>query len=179
LTVPVAPDAAPNKLTLRQLGNTRRAAALLQRVVEAAPRFAQLLSGASPGPHEGEEILSLLPEGKTADEKFVYAVELEGVCIGCVDLIRDYPDTNTAHIGLLLLAQAYEGCGLGSASLAHIEALVRTWPECSRLRVGIVERNARALAFWTRHGFVPTGESKPYGVDPIGSRVLIYAKPLA
>ena len=163
---------------MRALGNTPRGAALLQRVVEAAPRFAQLLSGAAPGPHEGEEILSLLPEGKTADDKFVYSVELDGVCIGCIDLIRGYPDAATAHIGLLLLAQAYEGCGLGSASLARIETLVRAWPECSRLRVGIVERNARALAFWTRHGFAPTGESRPYGVDPIGSRVLFYAKPL-
>lgn len=176
--MPVSPDAAPGDLTLRPLGNTPRGAALLQRVVEAAPRFAQLLSGAAPGPHEGEEILSLLPDGKTADDKFVYAVELDGVCIGCVDLIRGYPDAQTAHIGLLLLAQAYEGCGLGSASLARIETLVHAWPECSRLRVGIVERNARALAFWTRHGFAPTGETKPYGVDPIGSRVLIYAKPL-
>ena len=177
--MPVSPAAIPGDLQLRRLAGSPRDAALLQRVVEAAPRFAHLLSGAAPGPHEGEEILSLLPEGKTQGDKFVFAIELDGVCIGCVDLIRDYPDPQTAHIGLLLLAQAYEGAGLGRASLARIEAFVSGWPECSRLRVGIVERNARALDFWARQGFVPTGETQPYGVDLVSSQVLIYTKPLA
>ena len=164
---------------LRRLSANAHDIATLQHCIEGAPRYARLLSGAPAGPNEGRDILAMLPRGKTQDDKFVFAIEADGHCVGCIDMMRGFPDPTTVHIGLLLVAEAHEGHGWGGAALAQIEAMVRAWGPFARLRIGIVENNARAFAFWTRHGFVPTGEVKPFGVEAVTSQVLIYTKPLA
>lgn len=150
----------------------------LQRVIEDAPRYADLTTGAPPGSADAQSLYTILPDGKTYDDKFVLGIHRDEAMVGCIDLIRGYPDPDTAHIGLLLIGEGQEGRGFGRAAYAGLEDLVRSWESCTRLRLGVVRSNDRALRFWSALGFVPTGEVKPYRYGSIVSEVVLYAKVL-
>ena len=87
----------PRHVTLRELNGERAEMADLQRVIEAAPRYAQLVTGVPPGQADAQSTYSILPEGKSYDDKFVFGIYLDDRMIGCVDLIRGYPNTSTAY----------------------------------------------------------------------------------
>ena len=167
------------RITLRGLEGTRDDMDALQRVLEAAPRYAERLTGAPPGAADAQSTYTVLPDGKSYDDKFVLGVFAGDTLVGCVDLIRGYPDPATAHIGLLLIAEAYEGRGIGRAAFAQVEAFVIGWRTCTQLRLGVLADHRRAHRFWTALGFLPTGERKPYRYGPIATDVVVYAKPLA
>lgn len=52
----------------------------------------------------------------------------------------------------MLVDPAHRGNGLGPLLLAHVEGLARE-RGAPRLVIGVLEANARALAFWERQGF--------------------------
>lgn len=151
----------------------------LQRVLEAAPGYAKVVTGADIAPSDAQSIYTTLPEGKAYEDKFVFGVFRGPTMVGCVDLIRGYPDVQTAYLGLILIDERYQGRGVGKAVYRLIEAQVRAWPECHWLRLGVVRSNIAVLPFWQRLGFVETGELKPYRFRNMVSEVLVLAKPLS
>jgi RimJ/RimL family protein N-acetyltransferase len=92
-------------------------------------------------------------------------------------VIRGYPVRESAVIGLLLLAEAWQRRGIGRAFAALLEQRIASWPEIERFRLGVVASNAGALAFWRKLGYRETGEVKanPEFVD----KVIVLEKPLA
>jgi GNAT superfamily N-acetyltransferase len=76
-----------------------------------------------------------------------------GRLIGCFDIVRGYPDSKIAFIGLLLFVESEQGKSHGVEALQYIECLAGQWG-CTRLRIAVIETNKRALSFWTREGFV-------------------------
>jgi RimJ/RimL family protein N-acetyltransferase len=151
----------------------------LQRVLTSAPEFSRLVMGVPAGPAEAQSTWSGLPEGKGYDDKFVFGVYAGDEMVGCADVIRAFPDATTAHIGLLLIVEAYQGRGLGAAAYRIIESYARDWPGCLRMRTGVVRTNARVLPFWHAMGFAETGETKPYRYSRIESEIVILAKRIA
>jgi RimJ/RimL family protein N-acetyltransferase len=97
--------------------------------------------------------------------------------IGCADVIRGYPTPDKAVIGLLLLAEPWQGHGFGRAFAALVEQAIAGWDAITRLRIGVALANSRALRFWQRLGYVETGEVKP--ADPGGFPVAVLEKPLS
>jgi len=150
----------------------------LQQVIEAAPTYVERVTGLPPGPSDAQSTYMVLPEGKGYEDKFVFGIYLEGEMVGCVDLIRAYPDAETATLGLLLVAERYQRQGLGRAAFAELERLVRAWPSVKRVRLGVVMTNAAVLPFWERLGFRRMGEVKPYRYANVASEVVILEKPL-
>jgi uncharacterized protein len=170
--------AAP-RVTLRLLRGDAREMAELQRVLEAGPTYAERITGAPPGRADAQSLYSVLPPHKGYEDKFVLGVYLDDTMIGCVDLIRGYPDEHTAHLGLLLLAEPYQGRGFGAAAYRAIEDYIRHWgPNWERLRIGVVRTNEEVLPFWTKLGFVRTGEVKPYRYSNVTSETLVLSKAL-
>ena len=86
----------------------------LQRVIEEAPTYAHRITGTSPGPAEAQSTYTILPEGKSHEDKFVFGVYRAGGMVGCADLIRGYPDAATAVLGLLLVSENHQRRGIGS-----------------------------------------------------------------
>jgi GNAT superfamily N-acetyltransferase len=165
---------------LRLLKGDAQEMAELQHVLEAAPTYAERITGAPPGSADAQSVYSVLPPDKGYEDKFVLGVYLEDVMIGCVDLIRGYPDGHTAHLGLLLLAESYQRRGIGKAAYLAVEDYVRRWgPEWTRVRIGVVRTNEEVLSFWTKLGFAPTGEVKPYRYANVASETLVLCKSLA
>jgi GNAT superfamily N-acetyltransferase len=151
----------------------------LQRVLEAAPSYAERVTGVPPGQADAQSMYSVLPPGKGYEDKFVFGIYLEKMMIGCADLIRGYPDEQTALLGLLLMAEPYQGKGFGKSAYRAIEDYIRHWgPDWKRVRIGVVRTNEEVLPFWTKLGFLRTGEVKPYRYSNISSETLVLSKEL-
>ena len=167
-------------VTLRLLdGDDLADMAALQRVLEEAPGYAERVTGLPVGATDAQSTYSILPPAKSYDDKFVFGIFAGSRMIGCADLIRGWPRPDTAHVGLLLLAEPYQGKGHGRRAYEALEACIRGWGTCGRVRVGVVQTNAQALPFWRRIGFAPTGEVKPYSYADVRSQVVILERQLA
>jgi GNAT superfamily N-acetyltransferase len=164
-------------IELRLLEGEPAEMAELQAVLEGAPRYAERLTGAPPGWADALSTYTALPEGKTYDDKFVFGLYAEGKMVGCADLIRDWPRRGSAHLGLLLIAEAFQGRGYGRAACREVESVARGW-HAERLRIGVLRVNEEVLPFWNKLGFRATGEVKPYRYGPVVSETSILEKPL-
>jgi hypothetical protein len=87
--------------------------AALQKVLEAAPRYAFNVSGALQTKSAAEEVFSALPDGFDRSQKYVYGIFVDSKLVGCIDVLRGFPSNNTVMIGLLLLAEKQQKKGLG------------------------------------------------------------------
>ena len=80
---------------------------------------------------------------------------------------------------LIVLRQLYvlpplQGRGIGGMLLDEV---IESFPEASAIRLEVEERNARAIAFYTANGFVPSGETGEH--SGTGAPTLIYSRNLA
>ena len=148
----------------------------LQCVLEAAPGYFRIVTGAPPGPAEAQSLCTALPQGKGYDDKFVWVLYSGAAMIGCADVIRGYPTADKAVIGLLLLAEPWQRRGLGRAFATLVEQAISGWDAIRCLRIGVALDNPLALRFWRRIGYVETGEVKP--AESTGVMVAVLEKPL-
>src|SRR5205809_5249751 len=130
----------------------------LHRDLEASPTYFATVTGLPPGPAEAQSTFTALPPGKDYDDKRVWGLYAGDNMIGCADVIRGYPVREKAVIGLLLLAEHWQHRGLGRAFALLVEQVIGGWREITTLRVGVVDRNTAALAFWRKLNYAETGE---------------------
>lgn len=64
------------------------------------------------------------------------------------------------------VAPEHRGLGLADELLNEACRVAGESLAADRLELGVHEDNARAQAFYSRHGFRPTGASRPYPQDP-------------
>jgi ribosomal protein S18 acetylase RimI-like enzyme len=130
----------------------------LESVLLGAPRFSLLTEGRPPRREDAAEMLSALPPHATLDQKHFFAIYLGRTMAGCADVIRGWPRADTAHLGLLMLSESYQGMGHGRRAYRELEQLISSWSEIRCLRLAIIESNQPAFPFWRALGFVETGE---------------------
>ncbi len=160
-------------VTLRLVTGEPAEMASLQGVLDAAPAYAERVTGQPPGAADAQSLFSILPDGVDYSSKFVWAVMHDATMVGCIDVIRGWPAADTALVGLLLISEPYVRRGLGTAAFQAMQTEVGGWPEIRRLRAAVVETNADVLVFWAGLGFRETGETKPYRYDKLVSRTRI------
>ena len=165
-------------VTLRLVQGEPDEMAKLQRVLESAPAYTHRVTGLPPVATEAQSTYSILPPGKSYDDKFVFGVERGGRMVGCVDVVRGYPDAQTAYVGLLLVAEPFQRQGIGRAAYRALESVIRSWRTCVRVRLAVVATNEAVIPFWSKLGFVPTGEVKPYRYAGVVSESIILEKVL-
>ncbi len=169
---------APGLLRLRTLTGTPAEMAALQAVLEAAPRYYEAAQGGPPGPAEAQSTFTALPPGRSYDDKRVYGLYAGDAMVGVADVVRGWNAPDKAIIGLLLLAEPWQGRGLGRAFAALVLEALGEWPEIATARVAVVASNSGALAFWRRLGFRETGEVRP-ATPPFVAEVVVLERPLA
>jgi GNAT superfamily N-acetyltransferase len=167
------------EIQIRELRGEPDEMAELQRVLEGAPDYFERITGSPPGRVEAQSNYTHLPDGKGYEDKFVYGVFRNDDMVGCADVIRGYPTDETAQIGFLLIAEAYQRQGIGRAAYQQIEEQCRSWPGIERVRIGVVETNAMVIPFWEKMGFRRTGETRPYRYGPVHSTAIIFERILA
>jgi GNAT superfamily N-acetyltransferase len=167
-----------DEVSIRLLQGEREEMAALQRVFEGSPSYFGRVTGAPAVRADAQSTYSALPEGKGYEDKFVFGIFSGQTMVGCIDLLRGFPEERTAHIGLLLIDEEHQRQGIGEDALRQLESFVRAWGSCSLLRAGVVGTNSDVLPFWIGQGFRRTGESKPYSYNHVESSVEILVKDL-
>lgn len=127
-------------------------AGVLFALLQQASDYSLLVEGRRPTLDDAIKELSALPPGKPLQDKCFGGYWVDGALIGCMDLIRGYPEPDIAYLGLLLFASAHRGAGHGVAALSHLSDLARSWG-CARMRLAVIDKNVRGLRFWRREGF--------------------------
>ncbi len=165
-------------VTIRLLNGEPSEMRELQRVLEEAPTYAQRVTGLPVGSADAQSLYIDLPPGKTDEDKFVFGIFLGDEMVGCIDLVRAYPNPTTAHIGLLLISEKYHGQGIGRQAYDLAEQFIREWGTCDTIRLGVVRTNEEVISFWKKLGFEPTGEVKPFHYASVVSETIVFQKPL-
>jgi len=94
-----------------------------------------------------------------------------------IDVTEDMIDKGVGHIGLFQVATALQGTGLAHDLYQGLEDWLAS-RGMDVLRLGVLDGNARGMAFWTRHGFLATRRRQ--GTAPNGKTHLSHVlyKPL-
>ena len=146
-----------NPLAARRL--TEADAAQVCALMQGNPLFYRY-HPPQPTPESIRTDMTALPPGKAMEDKWFVGF-YDGDClIAVMDLILNYPAADTAFIGLFMTAHDRQGCGLGSRILRDCIARLAA-AGYHRLRLAVDEGNPQSLAFWTKNGFVLTGEVHP------------------
>ncbi len=130
-------------------------AGLLQACLAGAPDYFERTEGAPADPDAAARLLS---EAEADDRRRLFLVRARGsgAALGVLDLWLDQPEPGTAHLGLLLLAEAWQGRGYGLEAAGALErSLALAGYDTLRLSVG--DENPEARAFWDRAGFAEVG----------------------
>jgi ribosomal protein S18 acetylase RimI-like enzyme len=150
----------------------------LQRVLGSAPLYWKRIANKTIESNGAFNVLQALPDGKTYADKYAFGVFQSREMIGCIDLIRGFPDSETAMLGLLIISESHQKQGLGKACYEALEKVIRSWPEIRKVRIGVIEANGIVLPFWKSLGFVETGVRRPYEDNGVVSENIVLEKAL-
>jgi RimJ/RimL family protein N-acetyltransferase len=163
---------------LKPLQGTEAEIAEMQRVLEGAPTYFELTTGHPPGAAEGQSLFTSLPPGFDYRDKFVWAIRHDDRSVGCIEVIKGWPEPGTVIIGLFLLQESSAGLGIGGEAYRLLEAELRGWSGITTIRAAVVATNRQVLGFWERMGFTQTGEIKPFRYEQFVSDAIILTKPM-
>jgi len=128
-------------------------ASAVQTFFERCNDFNLLVDGEDVSPTSGQDIFLEVPTGRSLADKFLFGVfDQAEQLVGLLEGMWGYPQSGVCWIGLLLLAPASRGQGLGRQLMAAFEDFARAQGSQS-LMLGVVEENACAYAFWGNLGF--------------------------
>ena len=163
---------------VRRIDADAHTEAAVQALHERAADYVHRLWGLPPDPNSGVDFFARLPPGKAAADKHTLGVFDGESMVGCIDLVRGWPDEATAVIGLLLLEPPARGRGAGRQAFAAIEAQARAWPEITQLRALVIASNDVARPFWERLGFRANGQTRPHEMGTVKSTAIVLIKRL-
>ncbi|WP_186308704.1 GNAT family N-acetyltransferase [Paraburkholderia sp. BCC1885] len=122
------------------------------RIFMEAPSYVELHESRSPSEADVDDLFFGAPPKTDISQKSVFGCYVGPDMVGCIDLIRSYPTSDCAWIGLLLFSELHRNRGYGKAALASVMALALEW-DCSRIQLATLSTNLRGIAFWQREGF--------------------------
>lgn len=128
----------------------------LQRLLEQAADYSELVLGRPPGSAEAQAVFYAGPEdGCDPGDKMLLGIARAGgdEMIGVLDGFRDYPQPRAWYIGLLLFSPRARGGGIGRAVVEAFADAAKAGG-ADELQLNVVEQNEVARRFWTACGFV-------------------------
>ena len=112
-----------------------------------------------PTPESIRTDMTALPPGKAMEDKWFVGF-YDGDClIAVMDLILNYPATDTAFIGLFMTDVRYQHRGVGSQIVSGLAAYLSACG-CGKIRLGVDKGNPQSHAFWTKNRFQTIGEAR-------------------
>jgi ribosomal protein S18 acetylase RimI-like enzyme len=134
------------------------------------PEYDVFLTGEAPDEAEWvEDFMTDLPPTSfncTATHKLIARRHQDPETIAAIlDVTEDMIDKGVGHIGLFQVATALHGAGLAHRLYQGLEDWL-TSRGMDVLRLGVLEGNARGMAFWRRQGFLETRQRQ--GTAPTG-----------
>ena len=157
-----------DKTTVRLTIVSRRALPDVQRVLDQAPSYHELVMGKRAPSDLAQRMYEHTPPQVSRDRKHLLAIRRlpDDAMIGVVDVVADMPRVGTAIIGLLLIRESEQRCGYGSQAMTLLKPhLLERHPHLEWLRIGVTDDNHQALRFWNKIGFEATDDwfDQPFG----------------
>lgn len=121
-----------------------------------------------------KEDLEGTPEGVEKDNKLFLGIYDGKILIAVVDLIKNFPNTESIWIGLYILKLNYQGKGFATSLYCEIEKLIKK-EGYKYIQLAYVKTNRRAMNFWQKNHFVKTGrevEQEKYTVVVLEKRLI-------
>lgn len=81
-----------------------------------------------------------------------------GKIISCVELALHY---NKLYLGMLTVEPTLQAKGIGKQMLAAADNYARE-KGCKSIYMTVISERSELIAWYGRHGFLPTGEEKPF-----------------
>jgi ribosomal protein S18 acetylase RimI-like enzyme len=94
--------------------------------------------------------------------------------IGCVNVAGR--GGGLAYLGLLCVDPALQASGVGKALMRAAESTARETFAADRIEMTVIERRIELIAWYERHGYVRSGEIRPFPVPvepPLTMAVLV------
>ncbi|WP_316228112.1 MULTISPECIES: GNAT family N-acetyltransferase [unclassified Bradyrhizobium] len=137
--------------------------------------YSQRVDGVSRRNDAADTFMTAVPAGHALKDKHAFVAKRRGAALGLLDMIDGYPLPGTAFIGLLAVRESAQGSGIGRALFREAERFARDSLRARNLRLAVVESNP-VIGFWTKMGFHPTGEVKPFSGEANISRAILMEK---
>ena len=100
--------------------------------------------------------MNALPPGKDGDDKYYIGFFEDDDLVAVMDLVNEFPDKKTAFIGFFMTKVSVQNKGVGSSIIKGLVDYLRNI-DTRYIRLGWVEGNPQAEAFWKKNGFSETG----------------------
>jgi len=97
-------------------------------------------------------------------DRVILLAHRDGALIGCVQVARAGDDL--AYLGMLTVEPTLQASGLGRRLLAAVESEAVARFGASRMEMTVIHRRTELIAWYERRGYAPTGETRPFPVDP-------------
>jgi GNAT superfamily N-acetyltransferase len=125
----------------------------LQALYERCTDYHMAHEGTPTRANAGEEELTSLPPGRSAEDKFPFGIySPDADLAGYLELFRNYPAEGEWWIGLLMLDPQLRRRGLGS----DIFRSASEWAAengARAIQLAVLQQDAAARRFWQRQGF--------------------------
>ena len=99
-----------------------------------------------------------------AGDRVIVLAHKDGALIGCVQVARVGDDRT--YLGRLTVEPSLQASGLGRRLLAAAETEAVSRFGAPRMEMTVINRRAELIAWYQRRGYAPTGETRPFPVDP-------------
>ncbi|ANC52493.1 GCN5 family acetyltransferase [Brevundimonas sp. GW460-12-10-14-LB2] len=106
------------------------------------------------------ELASLIAD----PDRVILLAHRDGALIGCVQVARAGDDL--AYLGMVTVEPTLQARGLGRRLLAAAESEAVARFGARRMEMTVIHRRAELIAWYERRGYAPTGETRPFPVDP-------------
>lgn len=97
-------------------------------------------------------------------DRVILLAHRDGALMGCVQVARAGDDL--AYLGMLTVEPTLQASGLGRRLLAAAESEAVARFDARRMEMTVIHRRAELIAWYERRGYAPTGETRPFPVDP-------------
>ena len=106
--------------------------------------------------------MDALPPDTAPSDKYYIGFYQEDELIAVMDLILNFPNKETAFIGLFMMKKEWQGKGIGSTIVGEcLQAVKRYGYRFARL--AFAKGNPQSEAFWKKNGFEKTGVESDHG----------------
>ncbi|MBA4047741.1 MAG: GNAT family N-acetyltransferase [Sphingomonas sp.] len=135
----------------------------LHALIESAYRGASARGGWT---HEADLLdgqrsdVAMLTGAITAPDRVILVAADDSALIGCCELAR--LTGGGAYLGLLTVAPARQGDGLGKALMQAAEREARSRFAATRIEMTVIRQRDALITYYARRGYLPTGEVRPF-----------------
>ena len=129
-------------------------------------------------------ILEFLQGSVTLQRVLPLLCDSDGTLLACLELEQDGTE---GYLGQFAVSPTRQGAGLGRTLLTAAEEHARSHWHCQTMRMTVLEQRPELLAWYSRCGYLPTGETVAFPYDDIRCgeprrpdlRLRVLRKPLA